>query len=62
MDCGLCKKPIQNYRPELSRLELGEGLTADVCPDCVDRFMKWQQGIFAKLFPTKAAKKRYGKV
>jgi hypothetical protein len=61
MDCALCKKPILDYHPELNHLEIDGSHSAEICSECVDRFLKWQQTIGAKLFPTKAAKKRYGK-
>ena len=61
MNCTLCKKPIKNYHPELNHLKIDESQSADICSDCIDKIVKWQQSIFAKLFPTKAMKKRYGK-
>ena len=61
MDCALCKKPIINYNPALNHLKIDETHEADICPECIDKFMKWQQGIFARLFPTSAMTKRYGK-
>ena len=32
----------------------------DICQDRIEKFIKWQGSIFAKLFPTKAMKKRFG--
>ena len=61
MHCSLCKKPILNYHPALNNIKIDESTAADICSECIDKFLKWQQSIFAKLFPTKAAKKRYGK-
>lgn len=61
MNCTLCKKPIHNYNPEFNQLKIDESQSADICQDCIDKFLKWQQSIFANLFPTKAMKKRYGK-
>ena len=61
MNCILCKKPIQNYHPTLNHLEIDESHAVDICSECTDKFVKWQQSVFAKLFPTKAMKKRYGK-
>jgi hypothetical protein len=62
MDCALCKKPISNYHPELNHLVVDGSHSVDICSECVDKFLKWQQGVYTKLFPTKAAKKRYGKI
>jgi hypothetical protein len=62
MDCALCKKPIKNYHPKYNSLEIDESSSVDICQECVDRFLKWQQGVFADQFPTKAAKKRYERV
>jgi hypothetical protein len=61
MDCSLCKKPIQKYDVTLNHLIIDESNSADICQDCIDKFFKWQQGIFAQLFPTNALKKRYGR-
>jgi hypothetical protein len=60
MKCTLCGKPITNDDPRLNHLQIDETHAADLCQKCVDKFMKWQQGIYAKLFPTNAVKKRYG--
>jgi ribosome-binding protein aMBF1 (putative translation factor) len=62
MDCTLCKKPIKGYNPAYNHLKIDESNSADICSECVDKFGKWQQGIFADLFPTKAAKKRFGRI
>ena len=57
MDCILCKKEIDRYNPKLNQLKIDESQSVDICLDCIDKFLKWQQNIFATLFPTKAAKK-----
>lgn len=57
MDCVICKNPIQNYNSELNHLKIDENQSADICQDCIDKFLKWQQGIFAKIFPTSAIKR-----
>ena len=57
MDCALCKKPIDRYNAKLNQLKIDESNSVDICLDCIDKFLKWQQTIFATLFPTKAAKK-----
>ena len=61
MDCSLCRKPIKRYNPELNRLRIDDSLSVDICSECIDKFLRWQQCVFARLFPTKALKKRYGK-
>jgi hypothetical protein len=62
MNCTLCKKPIRDYNPAYSHLRIDESHSADICSECVEKFGKWQMSIYANLFPTKAAKKRYGKI
>ncbi len=61
MNCTLCKNPIKNYDPAFNHLKIDEVHAADICSECMDKIIKWQQGVYAKLFPTSAAKKRYGR-
>jgi len=61
MDCILCKKPIRNYQTAFNHLKIDKSCEVDICSNCVDKFLKWQQNIFTNLFPTKAIKKRCGK-
>jgi len=61
MNCTLCEKPIRNYDAAYNHLEIDETHAADICRECIDKFFKWQQGIYARLFPTSAVKKRFGK-
>ena len=61
MDCTLCKKPIEEYNKELNNFVLDDFTSVDICLECSDKFLKWQQRIFAKLFPTKTAKNRFNK-
>jgi hypothetical protein len=61
MKCTLCKQEIKDYSPEFNHLKIDETHSAEICGDCVRKFVKWQQGIYAKLFPTKALKRRFGK-
>ena len=61
MNCKLCDRPIDKYDPAFHRLEIDEAHAADFCPDCIEKFVTWQRGIFARLFPTTAVKKKYGK-
>lgn len=58
MKCRLCERPIQNYIPSYHHLKIDDAHSADLCPDCIEKIMKWQGGIYADLFPTKASKKR----
>ncbi len=60
MDCALCGKPIREYDHSLNHLEIDKDHSADLCPDCIKLFMKWQGEMCARLFPTSAMKKRYG--
>ncbi|KYC54503.1 MAG: hypothetical protein APG08_00983 [Candidatus Methanofastidiosum methylothiophilum] len=57
MDCILCKKPIEGYNIKFNQLKIDEFHSVAICSDCIDKFLKWQQTMFAVLFPTKSAKK-----
>jgi hypothetical protein len=61
MDCGLCERPIKDYDRMLNHLDIDGTHSVEICRDCLDRILKWQQGVYARLFPTNAAKKRFGK-
>jgi hypothetical protein len=58
--CHLCEKSITNYNPTFHHLLIDEPHGVDICPECVDKFVKWQTKIYATLFPTRALKKRVG--
>jgi len=60
MDCLLCKKPIKNYNPIFNHMKIDESCSVDICQDCIDKFNKHQGSLSAKLYPTKAMKKRFG--
>ena len=60
MDCSLCKKPIENYSREAHNIAMAGSCLADICDDCADRIVKWQGKRLARMFPTKAMKKRFG--
>ena len=60
MKCQICGQPIRNYQPALHHLTINESQGVDICQDCVDKIIRWQGSIYAKLFPTKAMKKRFG--
>jgi hypothetical protein len=59
MECTLCKEQIKNYTPEFNQLEINKSLSVHICQPCVNKLVKWQQRKFAKLFPTKRAKKLF---
>ncbi len=59
--CILCEQPIQNYDSVFNHLTIDESHAADICTQCIDRFLRWQQSIYARFFPTNAVKKRYGR-
>lgn len=59
MKCTLCKKSIANYDLRFNHLDIDESTSVEICSICIDKFMTWQQGVYANLFPTKLAKKRY---
>ena len=57
MRCALCNGTIERYDPAFHHLKLDEQHEADICERCIDKFLKWQSGILAKLFPSKAMKR-----
>jgi hypothetical protein len=59
MRCILCEKDIEKYSPEFNHLKIDDSHSADFCQDCIDKLLKWQQKLFAKMFPTAALKKRF---
>ena len=61
MNCNLCNQPIKNYDERFHHLKIDDIHSVDICPECADKFFKWQGGILSKLYPTKAMKKRYGR-
>ena len=60
MICTLCENEILNYTFDFNHLIIDESHSLDICQDCIDKFVNWQQKIFARLFPTSALKKRFG--
>ena len=42
---------------KFNQLKIDEFHSVAICSDCIDKFLKWQQTMFAVLFPTKSAKK-----
>ncbi|VVB75725.1 Uncharacterised protein [Candidatus Tiddalikarchaeum anstoanum] len=59
MKCSLCEKEIIKYDAEFNHLTIDEQHAVDICPECIDKFVKWHSKIIATLFPTKALKKKY---
>ena len=49
----------QKLCPEFNQLEINESLSVYICQSCMDKFVKWQQKKYAKLFPTKRAKELF---
>jgi hypothetical protein len=60
MQCNLCGTDIADYSAEFNHLVIDEHHAVDICPGCIDKFVKWQGKKLAVLFPTKALKRRYG--
>jgi hypothetical protein len=60
MNCSLCDQPIKDYNPLFHHLKIDETHSADICQDCIDKFVRWHGSAIAQLFPTTAMKKRYG--
>ncbi|MBN2151005.1 MAG: hypothetical protein JW839_06155 [Candidatus Lokiarchaeota archaeon] len=60
MKCSLCEGEIDGYSADLNRLVIDESHAVDICPGCIDKFVKWQGKRLAVLFPTKAMKRRFG--
>lgn len=56
MKCELCKKEINNFNPKLNQLQLEENIV-NICSNCTDKILEWQQNIFKELFPRKSNKK-----
>jgi hypothetical protein len=54
--CALCKEEIENYRKPFNNFEIDETLSVDICSECIQKFLKWQQKNYATLFPTKTDK------
>ncbi len=59
MHCSLCEKEISNYSPSIHELLIDENHVYEICLNCIDKIMKWQQKSITKLFPTKALKRRF---
>ena len=57
MECTLCGKAIEGYRPEYHLFVIDDARSAPVCPECIDKFVRWRQRVLTELFPTKAAKR-----
>jgi len=60
MKCRLCGKSIENYDAQFNHMSVDESHSAELCQNCIDKFVKWYGSMCANLFPTKALKKRYG--
>lgn len=60
MKCTICNEEIQKYNLDFNNLKIDEFKSVDICQDCIDKFVKWQQKLFVKIYPTSALKKRFG--
>jgi hypothetical protein len=61
MKCKLCENEIADHNQSLAQFRIDEKNSVNICQDCADKFLKWQGSVIAKLFPTKAMKKRFKK-
>jgi len=59
MQCILCKEEIEHYSPDFHQLRINDSLSVYICQSCIDKFTKWQQRKYAKLYPTKRLKKLF---
>jgi len=57
MKSTLCKTDIGNYNPAFNCNDIDDFHSADICPECFRKIITWQQNMYAKLFPTKMAKR-----
>jgi uncharacterized protein with PIN domain len=57
MKCHLCEKEILKYNPSFHHIKIDEKHEYDICPQCVNKLVKWQGKIYMDLFPTKLSKK-----
>ena len=56
--CSLCENEISNYSKKFNHLKIDDGHTYEICQNCMDKIIKWQQDKFTNLFPTSALKKK----
>ena len=61
MMCSLCEQEIDGYSVEFNHLAIDEGHAVEICSKCIDKFLDWHANNLARMFPTKAMKKKYGK-
>lgn len=57
MKCELCKTQTSEQPSEFNQLKINEDKTVFICQECIKKFGKWQQELFAKIYPTTMAKK-----
>lgn len=57
MNCSLCEKTIDKYDLAFNHLKIDDLHFVDICKECLDKIVKWQQRNYAALFPTKTMKK-----
>ena len=61
MKCSLCENEIMNYTLDFNQLKIDESHTIEICQECIDKFIKWQQKKFVTLFPTSSLKRNFKK-
>ncbi|MBU0757770.1 MAG: hypothetical protein KKF44_06890 [Nanoarchaeota archaeon] len=61
MKCSLCDKLIEKYSVEFNHFKIDDSHSAEICQECIDKFFRWQGELYARLFPTKAMKKRFNR-
>ncbi|MFA5302999.1 MAG: hypothetical protein WC393_00490 [Candidatus Nanoarchaeia archaeon] len=61
MKCELCRKTIEKYNINFNCFVVDENHSINICPECIEKFIRWQSQILATLFPTTALKKRFEK-
>ena len=50
-----------NYTLDFNQLKIDESHTIEICQECIDKFIKWQQKKFVTLFPTSSLKRNFKK-
>ena len=59
MRCTLCEQPIDNHSPDMHTLRLTTDRVLEICDACARAILDWQAEKLARLFPTRALKRRF---
>lgn len=59
MRCSLCEQPIDHHSPEIHTLRLHADRVVELCDACTRAILDWQVEKLARLFPTRALKRRF---